>query len=66
MKPSLPSMSSAPGATFAISSFTELQRAASPLTSKVWGSFHLASPPADPAHLWDYVYAQAGTDPKHM
>ena len=24
------------------------------------------SPPADPAHLWDYVYAQAGTDPRRM
>ena len=24
------------------------------------------SPPADPAHLWDYVYATPGTDPKRM
>lgn len=24
------------------------------------------SPPADPTHLWDYIYATAGTDPKNM
>ncbi len=24
------------------------------------------SPPADPAHLWDYVYATPGTDPRRM
>ena len=24
------------------------------------------SPVANPAHLWDYVYATAGTDPKRM
>jgi pyruvate dehydrogenase E1 component alpha subunit len=24
------------------------------------------SPPADPAHLWDYIYATPGTDPRRM